>query len=293
MEMPTGLFQFPVTKLCMISTGAVALAASVSNCKYLFIAKYDPFISQYHQYYRLAIFQLGCINETDVALIILIWYQFRSLERLMGSYKYLSILSLAFIYTTFSLAGLNILLNKLLPWKIWNSLSTGSLPLVLSMFHFFKEYTPEIYQFQVLLAQPWSKKANKKQHVWHLNDQFLVNTLIALLLLNQGLVGITCGFISWLCGVFIDKGLFPGIERWRLPLVKKFFTHDSHASRDVARDNYRESSDVGEEINAPIRRYDTAEAGNTNSDALPLDDENANDEPQRSLGVQFLDTFRR
>lgn len=292
METPTGLFQYPVTKICMITTGAVALAASVSNCKYLFIAKYDPFISQYHQYYRLLIFQIGCVNETDVALIILLWYQFRTLERFMGSYKYISVLSLAFLYTTFFVGGINILLNTLLPWNIWNSLSTGSLPLILSMFHFFKEYTPEIYQFQALLTQPWSKKSNKKQHVWHLNDQFLANALVAILLLNQGLVGIICGFIGWLCGVFLEKGLFPGIECWRLPFIKRFLTYDARATQNINGNNSDNNSLEGDEEGS-VRRNTTGEDGNTAEDTLPLDDENTNDEPHRSLGVQFLDTFRR
>lgn len=293
METPTGLLQFPVTKLCMVSTAAVALAASVSNCKYLFLAKYDPFVSQYHQYYRLLIFQLGCVNETDVALIVLIWYQFRNLERFMGSYKYISVLSLALIYTTVCLAGLNLLLNTLLPWKIWNGLCTGSLPLILAMFHFYKEYTPQIYEFDVLLTQPWFKGANKKQHKWQLNDQFLVNALVCILLINQGLVGIVCGFISWLCGVFLDKGLLPGMERWRLPFIKRFLSSERSASGNSTLNNTGENA-TGDEDNAvDNRESDTDGTGATGDEALRLDEENTNDEPARPLGVQFLDTFRR
>lgn len=281
METPTGLFRFPVTKLCMVATGVVALSASVADCKYIFIARYQPFISEYHQYYRYLTFQLGCVNETDVALIILLWYQLRSLERIMGSYKYISVLSLALVYTTVCLAGLNMLMNSLIPWNWFNSLCTGPLPVILAMFHFYKEYTPQIYEFDVLLSQPWTRRANAKQHKWQLNDQFFVNALVVLLMLNQGLAGIGCGFISWLCGIFLDRGLFPGIDRWRLPFLKKMLASSASTSGGAL--------DGGERD----RDTETDAAGGSGNESLTIEDENANDEPARPLGVQFLDTFRR
>lgn len=287
METPTGLYQFPVTKLCMVSTVAVAFAASVANCKYIFLARYDPFISEYRQYSRYLLFQLGCVNETDVALIVLLWYQFRNLERFMGSYKYISVLFVALIYTTVSLAGLNLLLNILLPGKIWNSLCTGSLPLILAMFHFYKEYTPQIYEFDILLTQPWSKSINKKQRKWKLNDQFLVNGLVAMLLLNQGFAGIGCGFISWICGIFLDKGLFPGVDRWRLPFIKKLLVTDGNSNPST------EALDGSSQDEDRDRSTDADAGAAHENESFPVDDEAGNDEPARPLGVQFLDTFRR
>ncbi|GAV52239.1 hypothetical protein ZYGR_0AG02300 [Zygosaccharomyces rouxii] len=288
METPTGLYRYPVTKLCMVGTTLVTLVASIANCKYLFIAKYDPFISEYHQYFRLLTFQLGCVNETDMALLVLIWYQFRNLERLMGSLKYISVISLVLIYTTACVAGLNCLVNRILPWKIWNSLTTGCLPVALALFHFYKEYTPQVYEFEVLLTQPWSQKNNRKQYKWVLNDQFLVNALIAILLLNQGVEGIICGFISWICGVFLDKGLLPGMDRWRLPLLQHFLLPKNTNNDQGIYEN--PGSETSEEL--LIRRDDREESPGANDGTLPPDDENANDEPARPLGVQFLETFR-
>lgn len=272
----------------MIGTTIVTLVASVSNCKYIFITKYDPFISEYHQYYRLLTFQLGCINETDMALLVLIWYQFRNLERLMGSLKYISVVSLALMYTTVCLAGLNCLINRLLPWNLWNSMTAGCLPLVLALFHFYKEYTPQVYEFEVLLTQPWSRKDNRRQYKWVLNDQFLVNALVAILLVNQGIEGLICGFISWICGVFLDKGLLPGMECWRIPLVQRLLLpKESYHPHGIYENSAGESSE--ELLN---RRDDAEESPTADDGALSPDDENANDEPVRPLGVQFLDTFR-
>lgn len=288
METPTGLYRYPVTKLCMVSTTLVPLIASIANCKYIFIAKYDPFISEYHQYFRLLTFQLGCINETDMVLLVLIWYQFRNLERLMGSLKYISVISLVLIYTTVFVAGLNCLINSILPWKIWNSLTTGCLPVVLALFHFYKEYTPQVYEFEVLLTQPWLQKNHRNQYKWALNDQFLVNALIAILILNQGVEGMICGFISWICGVFLDKGLLPGMDRWRLPLLRRYLFPKNTDNNQGIYEN--PGSETSEEL--LIRRDDREGSPGSNDGALPLDDENANDEPARPLGVQFLETFR-
>lgn len=224
-----------------------------------------------------------------MALLVLIWYQFRNLERLMGSYKYISVVSLALVYTTICLAGFNCLVNRVVRLKVFGSLTTGALPLVLAMYHFYKEYTPQIYEFEVVLAQPWSQKSHRKQFKWMLNDQFLVDALVALLLINQGVEGVICGFISWMCGVFLDKGLFPGMEHWRLPLVGRLILpHDN--SVDTAGQQYAGDNASEEVLN---RREDDAEESPANDGTLPVDDENANDEPARPLGVQFLDTFRR
>lgn len=238
METPVGLGEFPVTKFCMGITFAIPIIAAVSSMKYIFLTQFHPFIDEYHQYYRLFTFQLGCINESDAILLSLIWYNFRNLERLLGSFKYLNLISLLWVYTTITLVGSNILLNlissSLFNGYFWNRLPSGGLPITLALFHFYKQYTPKIYQFQILLFAPlifWNKDnrvvggnhsndhANRKRIMITLTDQFLINILIFLLLLNQGFVGIFCGFVSWIVGIFVEKGLFWGLNYWELPFI--------------------------------------------------------------------------
>ncbi|EDO16272.1 hypothetical protein Kpol_1053p8 [Vanderwaltozyma polyspora DSM 70294] len=288
MEPPTGLGAFPVTKFCMVSTGFVSILASVMSCKYLFLAKYDPFIEEYHQYYRLFTYQFGAINESDVALLILIWYQLKHLERLLGSYKYINMISLIYIYTTVIIAGLSILTNTLLGITIWNNYPTGALPITLALFHFYKEYTPQIYEFEIILSPPWSRSADSKQLKWKLNDQFYIDALIALLLINQGLAGLGCGFLSWLVGVFLDKGLLPGIEGWRLPFSNRIFSKKSTGTNTER--NTTENMGNG----AVSGTNSVAGSANVSTAELPSREEEVpDDEPARPLGVQFLDTFRR
>ncbi|CCH61646.1 hypothetical protein TBLA_0F01030 [Henningerozyma blattae CBS 6284] len=337
METPNGLVSFPVTKLLMIGSIVLPLAASVMNSKYLFILHYEPFISQYGQYWRMLTFQLSAINESDVILIVLIWYHFRNLERLMGSYKYICVIVLALIYTTVILSCSLIILNILTPWMFWNRLTTGPLPILLSLLHFYKEYTPRIYEFNILLARPWFKHSknhlNKEQIVWKLNDQFILNAYILLLLLNQGIIGVSIGFTSWICGILIDQGLLPGINSFRLPFVKyllflnrntsTFVSGNLHTNQRAQRFNDETNTVLPTLTSSSTRnslglnRYNTDTTNNNANNSfinspVPQDanhvfridggsstnllgdtNETINDEPPRPLGVQFLDTFRR
>lgn len=271
-ETPQGLWQFPITKFCMICTVSVPIVASLSDSKYWFVLNYDPFITTYRQYFRYILFQLAAVNESDVAIITLLWYNFRQLERLMGCRKYLSIIALSWFYTTTILAISNKLIN-LNPLFTWNRFSTGALPILLALFHFYKEYTPQIYEFEVLLTQPFG--SHSKQLRWKLNDQFVINALIILLCLNQGLTGISSGFLSWLCGVFIDKGLFPGSEKFRLPFLNDRM---NRSATTIANSNVTTNNSEGEPPQGELNEEEIEEPG---------------DEPARPLGVQFLDTFRR
>lgn len=279
---PTGLHRYPVTKTCMVLTVVVPFLMAVTNDKYLFLAQYDPFVNRYNQYYRLFIYQFCAINESDVMILLLIWYHYRHIERLFGSYKYINVILLTMIYTTGILSLLNIVINVFLPFIIWNKLPTGTLPTVLALFHFYKQYTPQLYEVDLVLKRPWSGKSPHSLFQWTINNQVFINVTIMLLLVNQGLVGIGCGFMSWIIGIFMDKGLLPGVDNWRIP----FLRHISHVDTSLnPRDSYanHDPSQQNGETDALMG----SQGENTHPEEEPQD------EPERSLGVQFLDTFRR
>ncbi|CCK72461.1 Dsc2p KNAG_0K00960 [Huiozyma naganishii CBS 8797] len=295
METPVGLFQYPVTKLCMVSCAVVPLVASVAGWKYHFLLQFDPFLSLHHQYYRLLLFQIGCLNESDVALMVLIWYHFRQIERVFGSLKYINLISLVFVYTTVLLAVLNTVMNYVLPGWFWNRYPTGALPILLALFHFYKEYTPKIYEFEVFLA-PFIRPKDKL--VIKLSDQFLVNALIALAMLNQGAIGVATGFISWMIGVFIDNGILVGLSTWKLPLMARLLSTRARTSINAA-DQTTSAIDTPQRVRTQDILQDTQAAAPARNDTPSTagittpEDSEPNDEPVRPLRTQFLDTFRR
>lgn len=250
MSTPTGVSSYPVTRFCMVASVSIPLLMAVLGNKYLFLAQFDPFVSQYGQWYRLALFQFCPLNESDALLLLLIWYNYRHLERLLGSVKYAHAILLSLIYTTVVLAGLIVLV----PGHWWNRLPSGSLPCCLALFHFYKQYTPTVYTVAI--------GSGKSRPRYELTDQVFINTLVLLLLINQGGVGLFGGFIGWLVGIFIDRGLLPGLRHWRLRPVRYAVERLTMNSAERLRHRARET-------------------------AQPQD------EPQRSLGRQFVDTFRR
>ena len=270
METPPGLIHFPVTKIMMISSVGVSLGASLFNIKYWFLLQYEPFISEYKQYWRFGTFQLGSINESDVAIMTLIWYQFRTLERLFGSKKYANIIFLSWVYTTCVIFLLSNVVDMLLPGIWWDQFTNGPLPVLLCLTHFYKQYTPRLYEFNIAVNQPLL--SNSRRITWKLTDQFLVNGLMFLCLLNQGLCGLGIGLISWICGVLLDRGLFPGLESFQLVPFKESWNRSQTTFN-------RPSTSMPDNINA--------------EDPNEQEPDTPEDEPQRPLGVQFLDTFRR
>ncbi|EJS41855.1 YOL073C [Saccharomyces arboricola H-6] len=320
MEPPVGLTAMPVTKIAMITTLVVPLMASIANYKHIFLLQYDPFLQTYHQYYRLFIFQLCAINESDTVILALLWYLFRHLERLLGSHKYLTLIFLSWAYTTLVIWGLNLIWNSFVghyQWLQWNNFTTGSLPIALSLVHFYKEYTPQIYEWNIRLLGPRgglsnhndSKQEDEGAVEWKINDQFLLNGLILLLILNQGFAGLLCGFTSWMCGIFIDKGLLPGLDRWRIPFVSRWISQGppTRANVAMAANAATNTAAARASTEAAITAAGSANTTTPGPASMPLrgsstaptdtstagDDEPGADEPARPLGVQFLDSFRR
>ena len=338
METPAGLNDYPITRLCMITTVIIPLIAAITDLKYLFLLYFDPFIDQYNQYQRYLTFQLGCVNESDVILLVLIWYNFRHLERVFGSYKYLNLLSLLWLYTTLIISFLNIIINVFIPdvfgIKLWNRLPSGPLPLILGLYHFYKQYTPKIYNFQILLFAPpiniWRKGndmatsepgtierdiiSDRKKILLTLSDQFIVDALIFLFVLNNGVVGISVGFISWMIGILIDKKLLLGLDHWKIPLLGRAFNNTSRiyqntqASRSDGTELTQEYDLIGNEgndhnniensslnVDNIISENNSSNRtnGEVNNNQIEENDDQVVDEPVRPLRQQFLDVFRR
>lgn len=294
LEAPVGLKQFPVTKLCMLGSIVVPLGAALMGTKYVFEVIYDPYIQDYGQYWRYLFFQLSSVNETDVALIVLLWYQYRHIERLMGSVKYLSALVLLLVYQGIAVTVLHLVYNRMFGSMFcWNQLVSGFYGIVLAMFHFYKQYTPVVYEFDIVVGAPlWSQLFHKKMLPrsgdsnkvlkLRLNDQFMINAFVIILIINQGLSGLAQGFIGWLSGIFLDLGIIPGLETWRIPYAKYllFGSIDRLHQNSETMDN---------------NANDGFTSDNRNRATTDMDDENdePGDEPARPLATQLMDAFRR
>lgn len=171
-----GFTNTPVTKsICLITTiGALALL--ILSLKPYVVLAIDPFIVQYAQYWRVITFQLSVVNESDFLLSMVLWFQFKTLERFFGPKKYLSIIVLFALYNsvlTFLVlslgqlaivgtwATLNVIFMRLgvqiTYFKtIFNSTTPGPLGMLSLLYVCHAQYIPITYLFKLLLRKPKS-----------------------------------------------------------------------------------------------------------------------------------------
>ncbi|CCH41978.1 UBA domain-containing protein [Wickerhamomyces ciferrii] len=266
-SLPTGFKDLPVSKGLAISTIIIPLVASLSNMKYLFYYAYDPFLIQYKQFWRLFTFQIAFLNESEVLLGIVLLYQFRSLERLFGSHKFISIIIVLYGYIIF-ITSIIATLNFYTGLKWINFMSSGPTGIILGIFFHFKEFIPIMYKFEIYGI------GNNKLI---LNDHAFIHLIIFQLSISQGWKSIGSGLLGWIIGGLVCRGVIPG-KQWKLPFWNSI--------------QFKRSNPTNLRSNSPP--IDPQNLGNTeqnNSDNNNIDDDDATE--TRPLASQFLDTFRR
>lgn len=253
-SLPAGFKNLPVSKIITSLTLFVPLVASLSNVKYLFYYAYDPFILQYNQFWRLFTFQLAYLNESEVLLGVVLLYQFRSLERLYSSHKYLSTIIVTYLYVLI-ITSLNIAFNFYLGIQWINAMASGPTAILFALLFQYSEYVPVMYKFEI-----YGTSSNKLV----LSEQSFLYLLSFQLAISQGLKSVGAATLGWCIGALVCRGMIPG-KGWRIPFWKAI------AKKQAA---YRAETPV------PV-------SGDPNNN----NDEDATE--TRPLSTQFLDTFRR
>lgn len=211
----------PVTKILILWNTILPLLVSVLDKKYLFYLKFDPYIFQWHQFWRLLTNQLSFLNESQVLFGCIILYSFRVVERHHSSHKYISRIFLVYLYHIFVFQAIpNFILKALVPDR-WNFLqrfeySTGCFPAIGAVLYDYTTYLPVVYRFEIRdLIPDGSSKAV-------FNDKIFVYILCTQLALSEGLnslVPIACG---WMVCLMLNLEVLPG-SRWRMPFFMEFY----------------------------------------------------------------------
>lgn len=234
-SLPAGFKNVPVSKAITSLTLFVPLVASLSNVKYLFYYAYDPFIIQYCQFWRILTFQLSFLNESEVLVGLVLLYQFRSLERLYSSHKYLSNIIVTYLYILL-ITALIIALNFYLGIQWINSMASGPTGIIFALLFQFKEYIPVMYKFEV-----YGSGTNKIV----LTDQAFIYLLSFQLAISQGWRGVGAALLGWVIGALLSRGVIPG-KNWRVPFWKAFASK-SRSSREETPVPNGENAEADEE----------------------------------------------
>lgn len=174
-----GFTNTPVTRaICVLST-IVTILILILSIKPYFSLAIDPFIIQYSQYWRVATFQLSPMNESDFLICVVLWFEFKTLERFFGPKRYLLLIALFALFNavvTFLVLSLGQLaivgswamfrqlvmrlsLDTSYFTTIFNAVTPGPLGIISLLYVCHSYYVPVTYLFKLLLQKPQDSEA--------------------------------------------------------------------------------------------------------------------------------------
>lgn len=310
-----GFVNTPIIKLICILTSVITVGVSVFQLKHLFSLSIDPFIVEYHQYWRLALFQLSFINESDFLLGIILWFQFKVLERFYGTRKFLSVIVLFWLYNgviTLLVMGLGQLVINVLDFMVLkafgldnykffdtflNTITAGPIGLLSSLYVCYGWYIPISYEYEILLGkkpensettEPSSDTKTAKSI--RLTDHFQLHALYTIFLLNNGVTSLIPGLIGLFIGRLYVSDLLPG-KPWLIPVGVFRFIINPVSTVLRSFDTLRSWFSGYQSIQEPIEQVNEQVDYDNEPEDEAINEIRA-ETPVRPLASQFLNTFR-
>lgn len=313
-----GFSNTPVSRAICVVVTVLAVALSVMQVKHYVRLGIDPYVTEYSQYWRIATYQTSVVNESDYMLSVLLWFQYKNLERFYGSRKYASLVTVfgmynalvCFVVMCLGQIGTNFAVYVVAAatggdgaWAyratIFNLVTPGPLGILSSLYICYGTYIPTSYKFKILLSKPSAPEneahpANNSSRELILTNHFMIHILYTLLLLNNGVASIIPCLVGLVIGKLHAHELLPGAQKWLLPWVvfklvsspRKFFGNALASMRNSLNGGYQ-SVDTTEPV-ADEDAEEVLDEGRSNANANEIRAET----PVRPLGSQFLDTFR-
>lgn len=283
---PDGFKFLPITSGLTVFLLAFPLIISVIDWKPYFIYAWNPFITEWNQYWRLIILQFQFQNQSEVTLAVVITVlKLKGLERYFGSLKFLKIVILLYVYNLLLLTIVSFSLYKLMGWDLF--IPAGPFGIIFALYYPYKKYTPDTYTANFDFSNLASFKPLGETITLSVSDKFGCQILYFMLFFNEGISSIIPCLIGYLSGYLYFNQLVPFTDnsmRYIDPLYYMLVqetkyeapSHDNFTTRNINIENLAENGS---------QTVDLAE-----------DDANAtsrDDTPVRTFGQQILDTFRR
>lgn len=298
-----GFVNTPVTRITITVLVVGSILVSMLQLKHFFHLILDPFITQFHQYWRLGIYQVIFTNESDLMIGVLLLFHFKVIERFLGSKPYLSLFSIFFVYNI-AMCFLAVSLGQILinvarflitrivhsqftfKTTIMNSVGSGLMGVLLSLYICYGYYIPVQYQFQILL---------KPDSPLVLTDHFQVHILYTLMMINGGIELVIPCLMGLFIGKLYVKELLPG-RMWVMPdILFRLVVSPRKTLRRIGgnlRGRYLGYSGISE----PVELVEQEQEPEVEQEQVVEDDtrnyEIRAETPVRPLARQVLDAFR-
>lgn len=192
---------------------------SLLQVQYLFDLAISPYLTTWHQWWRIPLNQVIFVNQSEVIIAILLLYNLRVIERLIGSAKFLSLSVLLYTLNSITVPILVYALRWIPYISHENSLMRPSqVSTLFGLLWMYHSFVPQVYRFQL---SPISADSS------HLRVQFSDKALVYILALQligtsfpASIINMLTGWI--LCGL-VQAEVLPG-KNWRMPYLSKLVT---------------------------------------------------------------------
>ncbi|KAF2009212.1 hypothetical protein BU24DRAFT_401916 [Aaosphaeria arxii CBS 175.79] len=145
----SGFTNAPVSQFLVFATVLGALAASLTDTRYLIHIQVVPHIWGYGQFWRFLTWQITFTNSTEVLFAVLGFYQLRVIERLWGSRKFASFLISTLPYTTLLPPLILTLVLRPLTFGRINHLPAGPTPIIFALLANYYAAIPYTYRYRI------------------------------------------------------------------------------------------------------------------------------------------------
>ncbi|KAL5318328.1 hypothetical protein ACEPPN_013387 [Leptodophora sp. 'Broadleaf-Isolate-01'] len=213
----TGFASAPVSRSLAYGIVATSLLASITDTKHFFYIQVDPHIWQYHQLWRVLVYQLCYTNSTECLFAAMTVYNMRVVERVWGSRKFASFIALSFLLTTILPPLLLTTIIRPLSLHTINYLPAGPTPLIFSLLAQYHALIPHVYKYRIA-ATPYNPATSASFTGLTFSDKSYVYLPALQLALSQFPGSLLCAAVGWVVGYSWRNEVLPGrLTRWRVP----------------------------------------------------------------------------
>ncbi|CAG80445.1 hypothetical protein B0I72DRAFT_88994 [Yarrowia lipolytica] len=212
-----GFVGAPVTRALVTIVVCLPVFVSLLELQPYFGLQMVPFITAYHQWWRLLTWQEVYVNQSEIIFASLALYNLRIVERLLGSRQFLSYVLVVLMYTSIFVPLISAFIG-ILPFVSIPYIPSGPTALIFSLLVQYRELVPVAYKFKFLL----SSTSDSVTEVT-LTDKIFLSLCVLQLTWTKYWGSIIIAFTGWTVGVLLDLEILPG-KGWRVPL---FFRFDS------------------------------------------------------------------
>ncbi|EXJ54073.1 hypothetical protein A1O7_09410 [Cladophialophora yegresii CBS 114405] len=214
----SGFTHTPVTRALILSSIVLSILTSTLTAQHLLPIKPTPHLWPYLQFTRLMTYQAAYTSSTELLFSTVLIYQFRVLERLWGSRKFLSFCAVVF-WVNLLVTPAVVVFLKLGTLGWYNYLPAGCTGVVFALLAAWADEVPRIYRYKIVTGGAGTGAvAGQEAPGVTLSDKSTTYLLAAQLALSQFPYSLLPAAVGWAVGSAWMGELLPGrLGRWRVP----------------------------------------------------------------------------